>query len=226
MKRTIKTATITIVALLVIATVLTAGFFLLKSPFASENGGTFILSVNPEIRIDYDENGRVNSVSGNNKDGRALLEGLGSYEGLSCEDVITSLVTEIYKAGYFVEEADGSKRRVVLEIEPGSVIPDKDFVDRVKNDVTAAVNEFSAGSEVVTIDNSGADKGKISLDRAKEIALAHAGVTEARFDDAELDKEKGVVVYEIEFYADGFEYDYEIDAVSGNVLGSEKEFDD
>lgn len=46
------------------------------------------------------------------------------------------------------------------------------------------------------------------------------------FDDAELDKEKGAVVYEIEFYADGFEYDYEIDAVSGNVLGSEKEFDD
>ena len=63
---------------------------------------------------------------------------------------------------------------------------------------------------------------------AKSIALDHAGISdyEAYDIDVELDDEKGALIYEVEFKADGMEYDYEIDAVSGSILRCESELDD
>lgn len=68
----------------------------------------------------------------------------------------------------------------------------------------------------------------ISADEAKAIALNHAGFTEGdiRGYRAELDRERSGLVYEIEFVAGNYEYDYEVDAVSGAVLKAEKEFND
>lgn len=68
----------------------------------------------------------------------------------------------------------------------------------------------------------------ISADEAKAIALNHAGFTEGdiRGYRAELDRERAGLVYEIEFVAGNYEYDYEVDAVSGAVLKAEKEFND
>ena len=58
-------------------------------------------------------------------------------------------------------------------------------------------------------------------------ALAHAGFGEqdVRSLKCELDREDGVMVYEIEFKKDGFEYDYDINAHSGAILKSKKERD-
>lgn len=68
----------------------------------------------------------------------------------------------------------------------------------------------------------------IGTDRAKEIALSHAGVnaSEASFKKVETDRDDGRYVYELEFYVDRVEYEYEIDAVSGDILDWEKEIDD
>lgn len=63
--------------------------------------------------------------------------------------------------------------------------------------------------------------GSISADRAKEIALDHAGLTASQvtFAWAKLDWDDGRLVYDVEFYtADYKEYDYEIDANTGAVL--------
>ena len=68
----------------------------------------------------------------------------------------------------------------------------------------------------------------IGVEKAKEIVLAHAGIASdnAWFEDAELEREKGVAVYEIEFYSDRVEYDYKVDAKSGEVLKARSELDD
>lgn len=68
----------------------------------------------------------------------------------------------------------------------------------------------------------------ISKEKAKSIALNHAGVKTADVYDfeIELDREKGVPVYEIEFGTKTAEYTYEINAKTGKILHSEKEFDD
>ncbi len=65
----------------------------------------------------------------------------------------------------------------------------------------------------------------IGLSAAKAAAISHAGVNadHVRDCDCEFDWENGVAIYEVSFDCDGFEYDYEIDAVSGTVLRSEKE---
>ena len=68
----------------------------------------------------------------------------------------------------------------------------------------------------------------IGEDKAKEAALGHAGVAAAdvREYKIERDTENGVQVYEIEFKANGYEYDYEVRAADGAILKSHKEIDD
>lgn len=66
----------------------------------------------------------------------------------------------------------------------------------------------------------------ISADRAKQIALSHAGVSGASFTKVELDTDDGVRVYEIEFKVGNVEYDYDIDATSGAIISSSSEIDD
>ena len=70
--------------------------------------------------------------------------------------------------------------------------------------------------------------GDIGYAKAKSIALNHAGVSENKaYDmDIELDDEDGTLVYEVEFKSGNMEYSYEIDASSGTVLKHEAELDD
>ena len=65
-----------------------------------------------------------------------------------------------------------------------------------------------------------AARGFIGVDRAKSIALGHAGVSASSvsFSKAKLDDDDGRGVYEIEFYVGNTEYDYKIDAYSGGII--------
>ena len=68
----------------------------------------------------------------------------------------------------------------------------------------------------------------IGYAKAKSIALDHAGGSESKlYDmDIELDDEDGRLVYEVEFKSGNMEYDYEIDAASGAILKHETEIGD
>ena len=66
----------------------------------------------------------------------------------------------------------------------------------------------------------------ISAERAKQIALSHAGVGGANFIKVELDTDDGVQVYEIEFKVGNVEYEYDINAISGEIISSKSEVDD
>ena len=68
----------------------------------------------------------------------------------------------------------------------------------------------------------------IGYAKAKSIALNHAGVSESKaYDmDIELDDEDGILVYEVEFKSGNMEYDYEINAATGAILKHETELDD
>ena len=65
----------------------------------------------------------------------------------------------------------------------------------------------------------------ISVERAKEIALSHAGLAsnQVTFQRIELDFDNGIQKYEIEFYYNYREYSYEIDANTGNILSYEQD---
>ena len=69
--------------------------------------------------------------------------------------------------------------------------------------------------------------GDIGHGKAKSIALNHAGVSESKVYDMEieLDEEDGMLVYEVEFKSGGMEYSYEINAATGAIVKQEAELD-
>lgn len=96
-------------------------------------------------------------------------------------------------------------------------------------DACAKALKLNANQRVVLGQSVGypPNDGYIGRQAAIRTALAHAKFNEAdvRWLKCELDREDGVMVYEIEFKKDGFEYDYDIDAKSGTVIKAKKERD-
>ncbi len=101
--------------------------------------------------------------------------------------------------------------------------------------VPLSINELNlianpGASELADVESVGSasDKGYIGEAKAKSIALKHAGVSASDIYGygCEMDYEMGKMIYEIEFKRAGYEYGYDIDALSGKILSSEKERDD
>lgn len=89
--------------------------------------------------------------------------------------------------------------------------------NNTSNNMTNSVNNATS----TTTNNS----NYIGEERAKEIALNHAGMNnsnDVRFSKVELDVDHNISTYEIEFYYNNVEYDYEINAVTGEVIKYEK----
>ena len=60
---------------------------------------------------------------------------------------------------------------------------------------------------------------EVSVEAAKEIALEKAGLTaeQVTFTKAHQDRDDGRLVWELEFFADGTEYDFDIDVATGEI---------
>ncbi len=81
----------------------------------------------------------------------------------------------------------------------------------------------NGNSDSAGIGTGGTDNGYIGDDHAREIALAQAGLTGAdvQYMKTKLDRDDGRMIYEVEFYSGQTEYEYEIDAVSGEIIKSD-----
>ncbi len=66
----------------------------------------------------------------------------------------------------------------------------------------------------------------IGIEKAKQIALNDADAKNAEVIKAEFDTDDGMEVYEIELADDTYEYEYKIDAKTGEILEQEKDFND
>jgi len=70
--------------------------------------------------------------------------------------------------------------------------------------------------------------GTITQEEALAKALEKAGLKKEQLDfikKIEPDFEHGRQIFEVSFYKDGFEYEFDIDAGNGNVLKYKKEWD-
>ena len=102
-------------------------------------------------------------------------------------------------------------------------------IDAYTGAILESKREAADGTEVPVVQPSKpAASGDIGHAKAKSVALNHAGVSEGKaYDmDIELDDEDGTLVYEVEFKSGNREYDYEIDAATGAILRHETELDD
>ncbi len=121
---------------------------------ADSGSGTLILSVNPEISVSYNKEGLVTKVEGLNDDGTAIVKGYDDYVGKDCREVVKELVRKIDAAGYFVSGVEGEGREITIQIEPGSVLPEDDFLETIARDVRSTVGEINVAAGV-----SGAAQG-------------------------------------------------------------------
>ena len=102
-------------------------------------------------------------------------------------------------------------------------------VDAYTGAILESKREAADGTEVPVVQPSKpAASGDIGYAKAKSVALNHAGVSEGKaYDmDIELDDEDGRLIYEVEFKSGNMEYSYEINAATGAILKHEAELDD
>lgn len=86
---------------------------------------------------------------------------------------------------------------------------------------TASVSDNTPVVAIDTAPEGAPSDTLIGEEKAKELALAHAGLSaeQAHFVKSGLDRDDGHRVYDVEFYSEDYtEYDYDIDAVTGEIL--------
>ena len=137
-----------------------------------------------------------------------------------------------------LSEADVTFKKTELDHDKGMQVYDIEFYtsdteyDYEINASDGAVLEKSVKSfqgQPNSADSGVNSSGNnyIGVDRAKEIALNHANLneTDVVFAKAKLENDDGRVEYEIEFYFGRTEYEYTIDAVSGNIIEYDADYD-
>ena len=187
--------------------------------------GTLLISVNPEIKMDYNYKGRVLKLSGMNESGRAVVRDMKNYQYDPCDEVMEDLIREIYEDGYFDTQKNHPAKNLLIKLEAGSKTPDSQFLEDVADSARYTLKDCGLKSSTVTVNTSDLDnKGRIGIQKARELALAHAGLKDAVFSEGEYDLDDGI--YELEFTADGIEYEYEVNAFTGKITAADRERND
>lgn len=110
------------------------------------------------------------------------------------------------ETGAVMEMSSREKNAVDTQAQTEATVPTAD----------SATTQSSAAATAQTV------TGTVDEEMAQKIALEHAGVkaTDATITKSKLDYEGRRQVYEIEWYADGKKYDYEIAVDTGEILSS------
>lgn len=109
---------------------------------------------------------------------------------------------------YDIDAATGTIRSFDSEIED-------DYNIASAPSATRAATSASSGATITEAD-------------AKQIALDHAGVSESETERmrVKLDRDDGVQEYEVNFYVGNREYDYDINAATGEIRSYDSEIDE
>lgn len=103
------------------------------------------------------------------------------------------------------------------DIENTSSTDPANDIDNTSN--TDNVNDIGNTDNIDNITHNGSNL-YIGKNKAKLIALQHAGVQKNDFTIVELrlNRDNNKMVYEVEFFTESKEYDYQIDAITGEIV--------
>ena len=163
-------------------------------------------AVRPGQSYDKTATAAVQSVAGEGARDAALKDA-----GLNATDVRFTKTKTDREDGRQVYEIEFVKDNVEYEYE-----------------IDAETGEILEKSrETFKTDSQTGSGNYVGVDRAKSAALAGAGLSasDVSFEKAKLEKDDGVNKYEVEFVSGGVEYDYEIDAETGEILEQQTERD-
>ena len=149
---------------------------------------------------------------------------------IAAEDAAISATTLNEAAGtscYKVEFTSGDYAYAyTVNAETGAVMEmssrEKNAVDTQAQTEATVPTADSATTQSSAVATAQTVTGTVDEEMAQKIALEHAGVkaTDATITKSKLDYEGRRQVYEIEWYADGKKYDYEIAVDTGEILSS------
>ena len=98
-----------------------------------------------------------------------------------------------------------------------------------QNSQSASATPDKSQQSTSAVENTASDatQSAIGRDRAIELALNHAGLNKADVRDleAELDRERGGTYWEVDFEYGGYDYSYDLNAQTGEIVIAEKEKD-
>lgn len=176
-----------------------------------------------EIDVNYNS-GRVINFEKDLRDNVDANQGGNTTVSMS-EDEARSIALQ--RVGKTQDEVTFTRVRV--DRENGVTVYDVYFYDNEKEyelSIDVDTKEVKSYKEdyLTGNGNNTTSTNYIGADKAREIVLNHAGLTsnDVRFNKVELDVDYGIATYELEFYYNYYEYDYEVDAVTGEILKYDK----
>ena len=99
-------------------------------------------------------------------------------------------------------------------------------VQQPATDTTAPATDTTAPA---TDNSGGSNDNYIGEDKALEIALADAGLSSGQVSNAnahlDYDDDRGRYEYEVKFYQGTTEYDYDVDAITGDITDKDIDYD-
>ena len=206
------------------------------------------IDVNPSVSLSHNRFEYVIDTQAGNTDGAAVLDDLSlnnltlstALDALMGAMSRKGYLTDDAQISVFVDGSDDDfNRELYDEITDDLAHLAPDAVTQVGESATnEQTTEQPAGNEQTTQQPSAEQpvagqtteqpvtgqqpqqSASITEEQAKEIAANHAGVAVAdlTFHSVSLEEDDGRRVYDVEFYSGSTEYDYEIDAATGDIL--------
>ena len=187
-----------------------------------------------EMRYDYRVNAATGAVYGKSAKPIRIATVAGNGQTDAAITIDAAKAAALKDAGG--SNAQATFTQTYIDRDHGVSVYDIEFCtadtryDYEINAATGAIQSKSAKAIYRTTGNAsaGTANASISIEQAQEIAVKHAGaaLTDVTVKKVKFDSEDGYAEYEVEFYLNGMEYQYAIDASTGDVIGYESEQND
>lgn len=141
--------------------------------------------------------------------------------------VLTQTVSSTSESAALAEQygiSEGKAELILKVCAADATLTAESLAPLSVNDISLIASSRGLSDSTVNQTGTASAKGYIGVDDAKTAAYAHAGVSasDVLYVETDFDSEHGVMVYEVEFYAGSVEYEYDINALTGEVVKYEQ----
>lgn len=171
------------------------------------------------VSVENGDSAKAESLQQQVSDLISSAVGDGGFEA----SVLTQTVTATSESAALAEQygiSEGKAELILKVCAADPTLTAESLAPLSVNDISLIAGSRGISDSTVSQTGTASSKGYISVDEAKSAAYAHAGVSasDVVYVETDFDSEHGVMVYEVEFYAGNVEYEYDINAQTGEVV--------